>query len=270
MGPLVVAVLLMVAFVGSHVGLALGPVRSRLVARFGEWGFRWLFFAVAAASYTAATAFYADHRGTGGPGLALGATGGPLRALLMATVVVGVTLMAASLAGYRGSPYEVDAGNGVRPPRGLERITRHPFMTGMVLFAGAHALLATHRIGTVLMLALALLAVAGTWHQDRKLRRLRGPQFAGYLGATSAVPFGAVLAGRQRLVARELPFGALAVGLGAAVGLRAVHASIFDHHGLWVVLAVVGGAGTLMLAAWRRSRREAGAVRPLRQAPLPR
>jgi uncharacterized membrane protein len=126
------------------------PVRSRLVAVLGEWGFRWLFFAVAGASFTASMSVYATHQWDGPPGPGLGAVPA-LRPLLIAGVVVGVVLMVASFATYPGSPYETDR---PRPPRGLERVSRHPFLVGVTLFGTAHALLATRLVGALLMLAL--------------------------------------------------------------------------------------------------------------------
>jgi uncharacterized membrane protein len=254
MDPLVATVLLAILFIGTHVGLATEPVRPRLVAALGEWGFRGLFFAIAAAAFTWLVVVYADHRTAGPPGPGLGAST-PWRAILSALAVVGVTLMVASLAGYPATPYADDHPSRIRPPRGLERVTRHPFFVGTALFAMSHALLAAHAIGAVLMGALALLAMAGPIHQDAKLRRLRGPAFDGYVRATSTVPFAAILAGRQRLVLRELPLGALAAGLAVAVGLRAMHAEIFADRGLWVVLVVVGGAAFFTALAWLRDRR---------------
>jgi uncharacterized membrane protein len=267
MDPLPGVVLLAALFVGSHLGLASAPVRSRLVARFGEWGFRSIFFAVAAASFSALTIHYAAHRAEGAPGLALG-TVPALRWLLVACVVAGTTVMVASVTTYPGSPYAVGTSDRPRSPRGLERITRHPFFAGLVLFGGAHALLATHRVGALLMLALAVLAAIGSRHQDAKLRRLRGPAFADYLAATSTVPFAAILAGRQRLVWRELPLPAMAVGLASAAGLRRVHDDLFSHGGAWVIAVVVGGALVLTIQSWRRERRRASAVTTPGSMPL--
>jgi uncharacterized membrane protein len=254
MEPLPGAALLGVLFVGTHVGLATRPIRTRLVARFGERGFRTIFFAVAALSFTLLTVYYADHRSAGGAGLALGTSPG-IRLGLESVVVLGLTLMVASFATYPGSPYDLDQPGQARPPRGLERVTRHPFFAGFALFATAHALLATHLVATVLMLALAGLALVGARHQDAKLARLRGAAFGDYLAATSALPFAAIAAGRQRLVWRELPFGTIAFGLVLAWLLRRVHEGIFAHRGAWVVLVVVGSASVIMLASWLRDRR---------------
>jgi uncharacterized membrane protein len=259
MNPSLGVVLLALAFVGSHLGLATHPIRSRLVAWFGEWGFRWFFFFVAATSFALLTVYYADHRADGPLGLALGENP-VLRWPLVSIVVVGVVMMAGAFARYSGGPYDlIDAGT-TRPPRGLERVTRHPFLTGIALFAGAHALLATHLVSTLAMLALATLAVVGAYHQDAKLRRSRGAPFAAYVASTSAVPFAAILAGRQRLVWRELPWGAFLAGVAVAAGLRSVHADILAHRGAWVILVVVGGALSITAVSWARDRRHRPAM----------
>src|SRR5207249_2578245 len=123
---------------------------------------------------------------------------------------------------YPGSPYDQFGRRLVRVPRGIERVTRHPFFAGLALFALAHALLATRLVGTIQFGGLALLAIAGSWHQDAKLLARRGEPLAEYLSATSWLPFAAIAAGRQRLVWRELSLGAVAVGLAIAAGLRLV------------------------------------------------
>jgi uncharacterized membrane protein len=257
MTSLAIACILAIVFVVTHVGLAALPVRARLVDALGAAGFRWLFFAVAATSFSALVAFYADHRSAGPPGFALG-TSAALRPALMALAVLGVVLMVASFATYGGGPYDVAGGGRSRGPRGLERVTRHPFFVGMALFAGAHALLATRLIGTVLMAALAGLAAGGAVHQDTKLLRLRGDSFAAYLAVTSNAPFVAIVGGRQRLAWDELPWAMLALGAAIAAALRTVHAEIFAHRGAWVVLVAVGGPLALVVPGLVAHRRRVG------------
>jgi uncharacterized membrane protein len=125
----------------------------------------------------------------------------------------------------------------------------------MTLFGAAHALLATHLVGAIYMVALATLAAVGSQHQDGKLARVRGPNFERYVGATSMVPFAAILAGRQRLVLGELPWGALAAGVGVAFLLRQVHDQVFAHRGAWVIAATVGGALSIAIVTGLRDRR---------------
>jgi len=244
---------LWLVFGGTHIGLATRRVRVGLVSRLGERGFVALFSLIAAVSFSVLVHYYTLHRFDGPPGLALGAVPA-LRWTLMAVVVVGIVLIAASLVVYPRSPMAL-FNKTVRAPRGIERVTRHALFVGVALLGAAHALLATRLVGTVLMGGLAIVAVAGAWHQDRKLLRQRGEPYAAYLEATSTVPFGAIVAGRQRLEWSELPAGALALGVVLAVVLRTVHGSIFAHGGAWVIAVVLGGAALAGVQSARRVRR---------------
>lgn len=246
---------LWIVFAGAHIGLATRRIRAALVGRLGEWGFVLGFSLVAAVLFGLLVHFYALHRLEGTAGPALGATG-PLRVVLVGVVGAGLVLAFASLGSYPGSAYAMGSPQA-RSPRGLERVTRHPFFVGTALAAGAHTLLATRLVGTVFSLGLAVVALAGAWHQDRKLLARRGEPFAAYLAATSVVPFAAVLSGRQRLVLRELPWGALLATLLLVVWLRAVHESIFARGGAWAIAVVIGGAAILMAQDWRAARRRA-------------
>lgn len=253
MEPVVAVGALWLLFVGLHIGLATRRVRAAMVARLGEGGFTAFFSVTASVSFAAVISYTAAHRFTGAPGLAFGGVPA-LRWALMGMSTAGVLLVAAGSAAYPGSPYDLFALN-VRPARGVERITRHPFFAGVALFAVAHALLASRLVGTVSFAALALLAMVGAWHQDRKLLARAGRPYAEYLATTSAVPFAALVSGRQRIVWRELPLGALAAGLGIALALRAVHDGILAHGGIWVILSVIGGAAVFTWQSWRRARR---------------
>jgi uncharacterized membrane protein len=253
MDPVLLVALGFGLFASTHVGLALPPVRRVLVAGLGRWGFTGLFTVVAWLTFGIAVTTYAAHAGEGPAGLALGRVAS-LRALLVAAIALGSMLMSAAFAGYARSPYGL-GGERVSAPRGIERVTRHPFFVGVALLGAAHALLATRLVGAVAMGSLALFAVAGAWFQDRKLLALRGRPYADYLAATSALPFAAIAAGRQRLIWRELPYGMLGLGLALAWALRALHARLFDHGGAYVVAALVIGPLLILSAEWRRDQR---------------
>jgi uncharacterized membrane protein len=263
--PVLAVALFWALFAATHVGLGTRRPRAALVARLGEWGFIGLFSLVASVAFALVVRYYAAHQFAGPPGLGLGQTGA-VRGVLIALVVAGVTLSVGSLAAYPRSPYAL-GNERARGAYGLERITRHPFFVGTAVMAGAHALLATRLVGTVFFGGLALFALAGAWLQDRKLLARRGEAYAAFLTVTSFAPFGALLAGRQRLALRELPWTGLAVGLGVAAALRAVHGATFAHGGAWVIGAVVGGAAVLALQSWRRQARS---VRPGLATAVPR
>lgn len=243
------------AFAGTHVGLATSRVRAALVARLGMWGFIGVFSLVASITYGALVHDYALHRLEGPPGLGLGEIAW-LRSVLIAVAVVGVVLATASLYGYPASPYAL-GNERAREPRGLDRITRHPFFVGVALFGAAHALLASRLVGTVFFGALAIYSILGSAHQDRKLLRLRGQAYGDYLARTSLVPFAAIAAGRQRIAWEELSWIGLGGGVVVAWLLRTVHDSIFAHGGAWVIAATIGGAALAAFQSWRRATRQA-------------
>jgi uncharacterized membrane protein len=260
MEPAINVSLLWSLFIVAHVGLGAPPVRDRLVDRLGELGFGLVFSAVAAVLFAPLVLYYSAHRFEGAPGLALGAHALG-RAALEAAVAGGVVLMAAGLASYPRSPYTVLDGSSRWQAFGLQRVTRHPFFMGLGVFAAAHTLLATRLVGATFMAGFAVLAVGGAALQDRKLLARRGESFARYLTETSAVPFGAILSGRQDLAWGELPLGGLLVGCALAVALRGLHQWIFAYGGALFVGATLGVPAVILvrsLARLRRARRREG------------
>src|SRR5438552_3996435 len=144
-----------------------------------------------------------------------------------------------------------------------------PALTAALLwlvFGATHVGLATRRVRAALVArpgehgCPALLTIVGPRRQDAKVLARAGKPYADYLAATSAVPFAALLAGRQRWVWSELPLGAFATGLAVAVVLRAVHGSIFAHGGAWVIVSVIGGAAIFTWQSARRARRLGAAL----------
>lgn len=260
MTPVIVVAALWLLFAGSHVVLGIAPIRGPLVRRLGELGFTLVFYVVAAASFAALVTYYTAHRFEGPPGLGL-ANNAALRWLLMVVVASGVAFMMPGLRDYPRLPSAL-FGQPIRTPRGMERVTRHPFFAGMALFALAHAVLAVHLVGTVCFGALALFTVAGAIHQDRKLLARRGEAYAEYLAQTSAVPFAAIGAGRQHLAWRELPLGMLAAGVVVALALRYWHAALLADGGIWFIVVFLAGALIAGLNAWRRSHRVGAAPPP--------
>ena len=244
---------LWILFGGTHIGLTTRAVREPVVERIGETGFTVLFSLVAALSFTALVVFYSAHRFAAAPGLALGRFE-LVRWMLLAFITFGAVLVAAGSVSYPRSPYVLFS-TATPGPHGIERITRHPFFSGVALFSLAHVFLATRLIGTVFAAGLACVAILGARHQDAKLLARRGRAYADYLAVTSTIPFAAIAAGRQRLVWSELPVAAIAVGIVAAIALRAVHDGIFALGGMPFATAVLVTAGWETMRSWRAARR---------------
>lgn len=256
MEPSISVVLLWLVFGGAHIGLATKTPRRVLVNRFGEWGFIGVFSAVAMATFALLIHYFALHRfdGAAGPGLAAIPI---LRWVLVGLAAFGAGVMALSLFDYPVSAYALTARRAEYAPRAIERITRHGFFAGLGLLAAAHALLATHLVGTSFFLCLLLFTWLGSVHQDAKLLAERGDVHRRYMEATSTLPFAAILAGRQQLDLRGLPVPALIAAILLPWLLRTVHDSIFDAGGAYVVAVTGIGAGIASLQAWRAQRKAA-------------
>lgn len=249
MSVVLVVALLWVLFFGSHVGLATAPLRSRLVARFGERGFSILFSGVAAVAFVALVAGYASVRSDGPAGFDLG------RYAIVAwpaygVIGLGLVLAIAGLWRYPSSNYAIPT-TGVRGPYGISRITRHPFFAGLACVGVAHVLLAPKLVGAVFMAGLATHATIGARHQDRKLAASRGAGYEEFVRETSFVPFAAIVSGRQRLVWAELPWPAIAIAVLAVFALRSAHEGIFWGYGAPFIAVTLGTAGFFLVRGLR-------------------
>jgi uncharacterized membrane protein len=87
---------------------------------------------------------------------------------------------------------------------GMLRITRHPFLWGVAIWAFGHLLVNGDAASLVLFGSLFLLALFGTVSIDAKRRRALGETWDAFAAETSNVPFGAIAAGRQKLSLAEI------------------------------------------------------------------
>lgn len=116
--------------------------------------------------------------------------------------------------------------------KGMLRITRHPFLWGVAIWALGHLLVNGDRASIVLFGAMFLLALFGTASIDAKRQRSLGDKWDAFAAQTSNVPFAAILAGRQKLRLGEIG----AVRLLAAVAVWA--ALLFGHPYMFGVAAL--------------------------------
>jgi uncharacterized membrane protein len=213
------------AFAGSHLLLSGSALRPRLVGRLGLQPFLGLYSLVALATFAALAWVFATHKHAGP--LLWTMLGPPalVRPLNYVLMCVAFALLICSVLPGSGAPSAMQA-SGHAQARGLIRITRHPMLASFALFGIAHLLVNGH-LGDVLFFGgFPLFAWAGAAHQDgRKVHEV--PGYDELLRTTSFVPFAAILAGRQRFVARELPWAGLAAGVVVAIVLRQYHGQIF-------------------------------------------
>lgn len=114
-----------------------------------------------------------------------------------------------------------------RPPQGIVRVTRHPFLMGVALWAFLH-LVANGDVASVLLFgALLVVAVAGPPSIDAKRRRSLGAgAWDAFAARTSILPFGAIAAGRNTLDVGEIGWWRIGVGALAYVLFIGGHSHI--------------------------------------------
>ena len=104
--------------------------------------------------------------------------------------------------------------------QGMLRITRHPFLWGVAIFAAGHLSVRSDVASWTLFETILIVAVSGTASIDAKRRRLLGERWLGFANQTSNIPFAAILGRRQRLNLEEIgwrPVLAAVAAWGACV-----------------------------------------------------
>jgi uncharacterized membrane protein len=100
-----------------------------------------------------------------------------------------------------------------QPPQGIVRITRHPFLTGVGLWALVHLIGNGDFASLIFFATWAIVALAGTVSIDAKRRRLLGAAWEPLAAQTSIVPFAAIAKGRNRFIPREIGLWRWAIAL---------------------------------------------------------
>lgn len=177
-------------WLGLHVGVSGTRLRDALVGALGEQRFRGLFSV--AALLLLALLIYAFHAA---PGATLWVAPPWLVGIVDVAMLLALMLLAAGLIPARGT------GEG---PRGIFRVTRHPLMSSLGLWSLVHILANGTTDALVFFGAFLLTVLLGLPASDAKFRRREPARAAAVLAATSAVPFAAILAGRNRLSLREI------------------------------------------------------------------
>jgi uncharacterized membrane protein len=206
-------------FAGTHMVLSSLPARAKLIDRLGEKAFIGLYSLVAFATFVPLVWVYLGNRHAGGLVWNLAAAPG-VRPLAMALAVLAIAVIVGGV--LHPSPALV----GIKQAwgaRGLTRITRHPLFMGIALWALSHLLLNGFVTDVVFFGGLLAFSLAGAAHQDARKRATEEGRLGQFFAETSFWPFGAILAGRNRLILRELPWIALGIGAAAAVGIYALH-----------------------------------------------
>jgi uncharacterized membrane protein len=204
------------AFLLTHF-VASTPLRAALVKGLGEWPYRGLYSTVALATLYWMGAAYAE-----APREPLWS--GPR---LLPAVVMPLAFVLAA-CGFGGNPTMVGAERllkSTEPARGIIRVTRHPIMWAIMLWAAAHVIARGDVKSLVFFGSLLLLAGVGTLAMDARKRA--DPNWARFAAVTSNVPFLAIAQGRNRIAWSEIGWVRPLAGLALYAAVLAAHPWLF-------------------------------------------
>lgn len=212
-----------VAFGGTHSGLSWMPVRGALVDRLGERAFQGVYTVVSFATFVPLMFAYFPHRHSGP--LLWNLRAAP--SMQWVTIVLAAAAFALLVSGVM-QPSAVSFVPGASPrAQGVTRITRHPVFMAMGLWGLAHLLMNGWLTDVIFFGGFAAYALVGSARQDARKQATAGAALAEFYRETSLLPFGAIAAGRNRLVAAELPWRGVSIGVLVGVVVYLAHGHLF-------------------------------------------
>ena len=208
------------AFLATHY-VSSTPLRARLINALGNNGYLVLYSAAAVATLVAM--IWAYYRA---PFIGLWYVPA-LRYVPLMVMPVSMALIACSL--MTPSPTLVGGDRLLKneePARGILRITRHPMMWGIALWAASHIFARGDAASLIFFGGFLVLALSGTALIDRRKRTTTGTDWQRFERATSNVPFAAIAGGRNQLKLAEIGWIRLLVGIALYVVMLMLHSYI--------------------------------------------
>jgi len=221
MSPFTQLVLACAAFLATHF-VSSTPLRARLLATVGEKAYLGL-YSLAAFATLGWMVFGYNRAPYEGLWHAPGLRYVPLVIMPLALILVVCGLLARNPT-IVGKERLLEADD---PARGILRVTRHPMMWGVGLWAAAHLLARGDAAATLFFGTFLLLALAGTALSDRRKARALGDSWRRFARVTSHVPFAVIAAGRNAFRPAEIGWGKPALGIALYVAFMFLHPVIF-------------------------------------------
>jgi uncharacterized membrane protein len=218
MDLLVIAV---VVWLGIHFGISGTRLRDWLVGRVGEAPFGAVFSVVSIGAMV-----FLVWAWRGASTTPLWYAPGWLRWVLVVVMLVAFVLFVGAVS--RRNPTMVGLpGATVQPPRGIQRVTRHPMLWSFALWAGVHVVGNGDTAAIVFFGAFLVTALAGMPSIDAKLARRDPASWQALSAATSIVPFAAITQGRNRFVPHEIGWLTVIIAVAAWAAMLHLHPFLF-------------------------------------------
>ena len=171
-----------VAFVGTHFAMS-HPLRAAMVKALGAGGFQ-----VAYSVVSFATLGWVYFAFVAAPPADLGGSGEIGWIIATALTLPAMILLAGSFMGNPALPTPMAEAQARAEPKGVFRVTRHPMMWAIGLWAASHLVLFWSTRTMITALAMGILALVGAKMQDAKKEVLMGDAWAEWESKTSYWP----------------------------------------------------------------------------------
>ncbi len=187
-GNLVAALVTLLGFhyVMSHI------LRKPIIEKVGQRNFILLFSALATAIFVWVILAFARAPAT----LPLWPVSGGHWWLATVLMLIASILFVGSLFGNPSVPNAKTTALIEGPAKHVFAITRHPMMWGFAIWSAVHLLVSPQEKVIILTVGVGLLALVGSWGQQRRKLVSIGAPWADWLAKTSFVPFGRQVAGK--------------------------------------------------------------------------
>lgn len=218
-------------FVVLHLVVASPPIRPRIVRALGEGPYLGVFSLASLAGIVWLTRAYSTAYANDnvmlwwvGPGAQYVAAPIMLTALFLAVPGL-LTPSPTAVRGEKILEKEIE-------PHGIQRVTRHPFLAGVTIWATFHLIVNGDLASVTLFATFLVVALAGMPSIDRKRARTLGDRWQRYADQTSRVPFVAILSGRTKLSFREIGWWRVVAALAAFAIIVSFHPMLFGAYPL--------------------------------------
>jgi uncharacterized membrane protein len=187
-------------FLGIHVLLAGTEVRWRIAAKTGEEVFQSIFGLLSLGGIIWLSRAYGQAEYIELWGQVQSMRWLALLLMWPAFLLVGLAFTSPNPTAVRGGAWLKEN----EPAKGIERITRHPFLWGVVLWSVTHLIYNGDLASTIFFSTFLVLALRGPFSIDRKRKRIHGADWERFAAATSNLPFLAIAQGRNKFVFSEI------------------------------------------------------------------
>lgn len=220
MGSIITAALF---FVGIHIFVAGTELRWKIAGRIGEEAFQAIFSVLSLAGIVWLSRSYRQAEYVELWGQVRGFRWLALVAMFLAFFFVVLAFASPNPTAVRGGAMLQEQ----EPARGIQRVTRHPFLWGVALWALIHLIFNGDLASLIFFGSLLTLALKGPASIDRKRKRIYGDNWERFAAVTSSLPFLAIAQGRNSLVLGEIGWWRIILVVAAYGFFLHMHKTLF-------------------------------------------